>query len=266
MLFSYATLAALAILRPVGAIIGGQPADPSMGFTVALVQPSIEGNPRGYTSFLCDGILVSPTAVITATECTSWLSAKDISVRAGLTKETQTNTTVSEVITLQPLNYTSLEYNLAVLRLTEPITHVEPAELAQPAVAYPIPGSVPGRARQNALRIAGWGPTANGTQEISQQLTYAPVNPVQPMTCAEKLKTCGFTLNPSEKLCTSSDGRGAAAFGDVGGPVLDEEGVVVGVISGNPTCAQPNKIGLKLKVTNPKIAEFIAKHGDLRQE
>ncbi|PNS18426.1 hypothetical protein CAC42_6243 [Sphaceloma murrayae] len=252
-----ALFAALAIWRPAGAIIGGQPADASMAYTVALVQPDIEGNPRGYTSFLCDGILVSPTAVITATECTSWLSARDISIRSGLTPETQKNTTVSEIVTLQPLNYTTLSYNVAVLRLSAPINDIEPAELAEPDMTSPSYGSTPGRPRQTALRIVGWGPTTNGTQSISPELTYAPVDIINPSTCADKLGTCGFSLVSSEKICTSSDGRGAAAFGDVGGPVIDEQGIVVALISGNPKCAQPNSIGLKLRLTNRKVADFI---------
>ncbi|KAF4549168.1 Trypsin-like protein [Elsinoe fawcettii] len=259
-----ALAATAAIVHTAGAIIGGQPADESLAYTVALVQPSVEGNPRGYTSFLCDGILVSPTAVITATECTSWLNAKDISIRSGLTVETQQNTTVSEIITLQPLNYTTLSYNLAVLRLSEAITNVEPAELAQPiSTEYP-PG--PGRARLSSLRIVGWGPTTNGTQGISSSLNYAAEDTIDAKTCSDKLSTCGFALNPIEKLCTSSNGRGAAAFGDVGGPVVDEQGVVVAVISGNPTCAQPNSIGLKLKVNDPKIASFIKEHADLESD
>ncbi|KAF2219110.1 trypsin-like cysteine/serine peptidase domain-containing protein [Elsinoe ampelina] len=254
---------AATLLRSSWAIIGGQPADGSFAYTVALVQPRIEGNPRGYTSFLCDGILVSPTAVITATECTSWLRAEDISIRSGLTPETQQNTTVSEIITLQPLNYTTLSYNLAVLRLSSPLDDIEPAKLAQP-ISTEFP-SMPGRARLSALRIFGWGPTTNGTQSISSALNYAPVDTIDTGSCSEKLGTCGFTLNPTEKLCTSSDGRGAAAFGDVGGPVVDEEGIVVAVISGNPTCAQPNGIGLKLKVNDPKIAAFIKQHADLEE-
>ncbi|KAF2152293.1 trypsin-like serine protease, partial [Myriangium duriaei CBS 260.36] len=228
------------------------------------------------TSFICGGVLVSPSVAITAKECVSGMSASDLTVRVGLTPATQTNITVDSIVSMSSFNYTSLENDVAILRLSSPTTSTPYAVLASPNSttltfsrsrrSSPRPTLSRNKSPltyrpaflNSSLTIYGWGPPTSNTQSLSPHLLSAPVSLIPTSSCAQTLAECHFPLDPVQRLCTSSTTQGMAAYGDAGGPVVDEQGTVVALITGNPRCAQPNGIGIKLRLDGKGVGGWLA--------
>lgn len=234
----YPTVLALGlalITGRVSAILGGATIPSTEdNFAVAIMMPGMESM---QTSFICSGVLISDYTVLTIAECVSGAAADDITVRTGKVPSTYFQHKVSKIITHSAFNSDTLANDLAIIHLATPATKMTKARLATTA-SYP----------SSCMKLVGWGPTKNNTQGIASALQGAEVEVIPAATCATQLKTC-YNLNTAQHFCTNSSGKGGA-YGDAGGPVVSPSGRVVGLISGNPTCAQPNGIALEVMVGN----------------
>lgn len=237
---------------PATAIVGGTPAPSSYSYTAALMQNCDPFLPSP-TDFICTAILISPCTALTAAECVTDLSPSDVHLRIGTSPSTQTNITITSITTMSDFNYTSLNNDLAILKLAEEESHIKPAVIARPNATLPLPPAAP-------LKIAGWGPTSADYQGIASCLHVADVTTVIPSACAAALGSCGFGFDGCKRLCTTSGPGGMAAYGDAGGPVVDGDGVVRAIITGGPGCAQPDGLAVVLRLDEGAVAGFIASH------
>jgi len=218
-------------------------------YTVAIMQPALSAYESSSVPFICNGVLITEYTVMTSAECVQGTDAASLNIRVGFPPDTIQTIGVNNITTMKTFNYTSLAGDIALLNLTDPVTNVTPAALASPTFEGQYPSG--------EVKLVGWGGMTNGTQEIAPHLQVANVDIIRPQTCRAALDTCGFKLNRKQRFCTSSDENGAEGYGDAGGPIVDGMGVVVGLMTGNPACAQPNNLAIQLLLSNAKINSFI---------
>lgn len=211
----------------------------SYSYTVAIFQPALAE--YSATTFICSGVLIAPTKVLTLVECITGLSPDEIILRAGTSDSTYQNISVSSITPHPNYDIDTLSNDVAIIHLASPVTNDTPAVL----------GSEPGC--ENVTLIS-WGSTTNNTQSISPSPKHAVVGVIPADICARVLAIC-YTLDPKQHFCTEVTREGQA-YGDGGGPVIDSEnGDLVGLISGNPECAGPNGIALQVNLTS--FSDFI---------
>lgn len=233
----------VALIAPVSAIIGGESTvSRAHEYTVAVMQPALAGSTQ---PFICDGVLISQHSVITAAECVTGLEAQDITIRTAFDGSYLTHD-VNKIVTMGTYNSTSLAGDIAMLNLTQAATRIKPAKLATNAT-YPL----------GEVTLCGWGGTKNSTQSLASSLQQVEVDVVRSSTCAAALSTCDFKLNTRQRFCTSSTATGAEGYGDVGGPVVGPDNVVIGLMTGSPACAQPNNLAIQLRLGTAKVQRFI---------
>ncbi|KAF1348963.1 trypsin-like cysteine/serine peptidase domain-containing protein [Delphinella strobiligena] len=226
----------LSYLTTVRAVVANSTTYP---YTVAIFQPGLAG--YSATTFICSGVLIAPTKVLTLVECITGLSPDEITLRAGTSDSTFQNISASSITPHPNYDMDTLSNDVAIIHLASPVTNGIPAVL----------GSGPGCEN---VTLVSWGPTTNDTQSISPSPKRAVVGIIPADVCAKTLSTC-YTLDPKQHFCTRVTGEGQA-YGDGGGPVIDSEtGHLVGLISGNPVCAGPNRIALQVDLSD--FSDFI---------
>lgn len=230
-------LALLALtFNPVRAIIGGTSVSPkAYDYTIAIFQPAL--SEESSTPFICDGVLITPSAVVTIAECVQGLSSSDITIRSGTNSTGYQNVTVSSILTNPDYDSETLTNDIAIIHLGSNITNVLPAT---------IPSS--NSSISSHVGLLGWGSKVNATEAISPNIQQADVAIVDTVTCTSQLSSC-YTLDSCQHFCTVSAGPGEG-YGDAGGPVVDASGQLIGLISGNPTCAQSNSIALEVNIAH----------------
>ncbi|KAJ9632480.1 hypothetical protein H2203_000885 [Taxawa tesnikishii (nom. ined.)] len=216
------------------AIIGGNEIPAGLyEFTVAIMQPQL-GELRGESSFICNGVLFSPLSVLTLGECVgSSDDAESFTVRDG-TLYTGYQTVGVRAITMHPncsITDTQFSNDLAILHLTTEIVFVPPVTLVR---LDNLPSG--------NVSIVGWGSTTTDPSVHDVSTTLQGVaQPILPnKICSYLQASCGFDLQSPQHFCTSNGLRaGPLRYGDGGSPVLDSNGTVLGLVSGNPGCTAP---------------------------
>jgi len=249
MLFPKIVPVILAAIAPASAIINGKNlTGDTREYVVAIEQPGLQE--RMATTLICNGFLITENTVVTAAECVSYLTTDDLAIRIGFAPFQQT-LGVNNITTMSTFDSTTLSGDISLLNLTQPVTNVTPAIIVPrttTASSYPSNGTV---------TLVGWGGTKNNTQSISPKLEQVTVDTVRANTCTGMLSTCGYRLNQNERFCTRNNATGAEGYGDVGGPVVLPNGEVVGLMTGNPSCAQPYNIATHLELGNAAVYDFI---------
>lgn len=245
----------LSFLHPTNAISNG------VTVTDASPFPYVAYLQNTGSFFTCDAVLIRHDTVITVQECVQGMSASDIIVNVQYPNGTLYSSVTKSIILQSgfdpyvgddPLStvVTNLDSDMAVMILDTPMP--SDVELAIYASA------VPNTASQEMI-LLGWGPTTGtDAQLVSPDLAYGVVTRVDKDICAELLAQCGFTLGP-QHFCTSTE-HSAPAYGDAGGPVIDQTGALVGLISGNPPCAKADNISVNVLLSDPTIYNFIDEH------
>jgi len=188
------------------------------------------------TSHKCGGVLISPTAVLTDPECIAGASASSLRVRAGSLRHASLGIQekISKIDRHQGYVSGSPKDRIAILHLESAFPVISGDREIQEA---PLPSqeTTPG----TKLIAGGWGVTSQGSGSIPASLRKVTIDAKDLASCQEAYTE--LELGP-EILCAGVSGGGKGPCdGDNGGPLVNEDGRVVGLIqSPYNGCARAN--------------------------
>ncbi|XP_063896960.1 trypsin, alkaline B [Helicoverpa armigera] len=187
----------------------------------------------------CGGSIITANAILSAASCfhvngvlnpATWWRA-----RVGSTNANSGGTIyiINRITAHENFSPTTYVNDIAVLRtnlyigLTPNLTAV--ANIAGGGYTYGV--------NQEVFAI-GWGVTSNSNPTPSEQLQVAQVWLINQQTCQNRHSDTGFTVNDN-MICAGwlDVGVRGQCAGDVGSPLLDSNGAVIGVFSRAQGCA-----------------------------
>lgn len=198
-------------------------------------------SPRGSRPYMvhlptsgCGGFLVSNTWVMTAAHCIRNQKPSDMIVRVGLhSRQDQSDGDTIQVAEIhQHPKFLSVTkgYDIAMLKLSQPITHKDAAPIALPSSDLEAQLTASGR----KAVVSGWGftkphgPIADKLRETNIPITANP-------------KQCSGLAAPANTICGEPDQGKDSCNGDSGGPLTgkhsDGKWYALGIVSYGPrTC------------------------------
>ena len=179
----------------------------------------------------CGGTIIAPNWILTACHCLETSSGvfyqtNQVRVYAGITRRSQKSTgqlrTVSQIIRHASYNRTTYDNDIALLRLSSPLTFNTNVQGIQYATANDATAGLTNPGRLGL--ISGWGWTNNtGPQPDNLQSVTLPI-----ISNADAIsRGSNVTAN---MIALAQNGRGAAP-GDSGGPMVVNGNILAGVCS-----------------------------------
>lgn len=229
-------------------------------FLTALLDT--RGGSTAYEQQFCGGTLVNSNHVLTAAHCVSQKNVfgqlqvspvQPLRITAGRTVLNSTQGQVRKVsnISIHPrYNGNNDAYDVAVIKLSSPVTGVKPIKLASPSMDSL---ETPGRAGT----VAGWGTTSEGGQR-SDRMREARPPIVSDTSCKNSY---GNQVYPSIMVCAGKTGVDTCQ-GDSGGPLFvyySGEYRQIGITSFGIGCARSGYPGVYTEINEaPILLDFIA--------
>ena len=197
-------------------IVGGAEATPGeYPWQVQLQIP-------GYTHW-CGGSIIDTDWVLTAAHCVQGVAAASFTVRAGLHDRfapdgnVQTRS-VAQVVRHPDYNPSTIENDVALLRLSAPFVYTPRVQPIEIATANAAVGSL--------APVSGWGQTAPGSASAAR--LQETILPVQSTATCNAAGTLPLLVRPSMVCAGFVGGDSGGCHGDSGGPLVVEKDVFSG--------------------------------------
>lgn len=240
-------------------IIGGETTD----IKSVPYQVSIELNKAHH----CGGSVLTNKFILTAAHCVYGYSASSLGVRAGTDKLQQGGTLVPVKAASMHPKYVHGKYDsdVAVLELS--------SALSLGATVKPVVLPASGKEPQTNVPVvvSGWGLTTPQKRKLwlerAAPLTAALVAPAPNLPTQLRKVTVRVVSRSSctnsyhsdlttRMICAAAPGKDACTY-DSGGPLVDAQGVQVGIVSFGHGCADPKYPGVYTHVGSPDVRSFI---------
>jgi secreted trypsin-like serine protease len=221
----------------------------------AILVPTRDGTGYG---LVCSGTLVAPTYLLTASHCTAFLQADPrpeyVTFDETDVEGTPTGLIAATAITNPAYKGSGYRDDVSLLRLAEPVTDVEPAELPELGYLDTVP------LRQGTeLTTVGYG--------TSEKVVVKGEGPTFPFAGDRWYGIGSFNALTKEQLKMSQNpahGDSGACYGDSGGPTFlgagaREGDVVVAVTStGDNPCYSTN---VSARTDSSSARAFLSAYG-----
>ena len=224
-----------------------QPAD-SAPHQVALVYAGYAQARNGY---FCAGSLIAPDWVVTAAHCLSARTkASDLNVAAGSRRLSKSElVAVTDVIRHERFDRNRMTDDIALLHLARAVAGTHPITVADLQIEKRV------LERTSMARASGWGSSAPGIKDVSNDLMFVDVPIVDSARCK---KSYGDGVTDS-MICAGRDLRDVCN-GDSGGGLtvaLGNRIYLEGIVSWGDSCGSARP-GVYTRV--PSYSAWIAGH------
>ncbi|TDG43825.1 hypothetical protein AWZ03_009736 [Drosophila navojoa] len=229
-------------------IVGGHP----INITDAPYQISLQFKLEGLFKHNCGGSLISKEWILTAAHCTFGKQANQLRVRLGTSEKSRNGQVlrIKKIVNHEKYKDKIYDYDFSLLQLEEPIEFDETKQPVQ------LPKQGQEFKDGEMCYVSGWGETRNST-ESNEWLRQVKVPLVNQEECKKKYSRYNGVTD--SMICAGySEGSKNACQADSGGPLVNGDGVLVGVVSWGSLCALPNYPTVYGRVSH--VREWIREH------